>query len=130
MVTVGIETSRFERYEKAVVKDSHLVFTLVSFFMILVVFLNQVFFGSVVVGAFASSLFFLINVVFLGHSFFEDEDFLVRFLLGGLVLFVFVGLVGWVVMVAYDLDVWLSCLVLVVVAGFSSFLNRRKRVIR
>lgn len=117
----------FENLEKVIAKDSNFRFTLVLFVAILVIFLNQVLALSIVVGAFASVLYFLIGVVFLGRAFFEDEVLLFRFMLGGLVLLVLLGLVSWVVMIAYSLDVWMSTLALCVVAACCSLLNRVAR---
>jgi len=124
---MGRQAFSFENLERVIAEDRHFVFTLALFVAVLVVFLNQVLNLSVVVGAVASVFYFLVGVVFLGRAFFEDEVVLVRFLLGGLVLLVFLGLVGWVVMIVYSLDVWMSALVLCAVAACCSLLNRVRR---
>ena len=110
--------------EEVIGRDKQFVFSLVSFVAILVILLNQVFVSSIFVGAVASVIFFVINVVFLGRGFFAAENLLTRFLLGGLALLAFLGLVGWVIMIAFGLDVWMSVVVLLVVGVCSSVLSR------
>jgi len=45
-----------------------------------------------------------INAIFMGNAFFEKEDPFSRFMLGTLLLIVFLGLISWVVMMIYNLD--------------------------
>jgi hypothetical protein len=79
------------------------------------------------IGFAASVIYFLINAVFLENAFFEKEDTFFRLMLGILLLIVFLGLVGWLTLIIYNLDATRVTLVLLVVATFSSLLNRRMR---
>lgn len=115
-------------FENLVSRDESFLFTMVSFAVIGIMFLNLTFFRSVVVGVVASVGYFLVNGIFLGSAFFEDEDVLLRVILGNLLLLASLGFVGWLVMIIYNLDILRSVLVLCVVTVFSSLINRlRKR---
>lgn len=127
---MGERTGWLESLEQLIVRDSNMVFTATSFGMILVILINQIVVFSIALGAAASVPFFLINVVFLGNAFFEDEAMLVRFLLGGLVLLVFVGVTSWLFLIAHSLDVWMSTLALCVVAGGCSLLSRLRKSVK
>lgn len=119
--------SRFLKLQELIVGDRKLVFTTVSYIMILIVFINLNFILSPVIGIPASIVYFLINGMFLGHVFFEKQDFFLRFMLGNLALIVLLALVAWVVMIIYNLDIIRSVLVLCTVTAICSFLNRKVR---
>lgn len=114
----------FEKLEKSIMEDDKSLFTIVSYVSILVIFLNLSMVNSAVVGLIASLVFFLINGTFLGCAFFEGESRFLRFMLGILLLLVFMGLVSWLVMLIYNLDIIRSTIVLCVVAAFCSFINK------
>jgi hypothetical protein len=92
--------------------------------MVLLIYVNQVVFFSVVLGFLASSVFFFINILFVGHALFQNESAFVRFVLGGLFELILLGLVGWVVLIVYNLDALRLSVALGLLAGFSSLLNR------
>jgi hypothetical protein len=68
----------------------------------------------------------MINGMFLSHAFFEREEGLIRTMLGILLLVIMLGSVGWLVMLAYNLDISMSTLALLVTMTLCSLLNRRR----
>ena len=118
---MGLE-KRF-RFEELIARNEKFFFTILSYFVILVIYVNLSMIRSPVVGLIASAIFFFINGIFLGHAFFQSEVFFVRLLLGILLLVVFLGLVSWVVMIVYNLDILRSALALCVVTTLCTFLN-------
>ena len=114
--------------QERIARDEKLLFTTVSFAMILLIFLNLNFSLTPAIGTTASILYFLINGTFLGHAFFEKEDRFLRFMLGNLLLIIFLGLIAWATMIIfYNLDIVRSALVLFIVSTSSSLLNKRMR---
>jgi len=98
-----------------------------SFLLILIIYLNLSFVSSPIIGTATSLAFFMINGIFLGHAFFEEENVFLSFLLGSLLLIVFLGLVAWIVMILHNLDIVRSTIVLCIVTALSSFLNKRMK---
>ena len=94
--------------------------------MILMIFTNLNFTLSPAIGIPASIVYFLINGTFLGHSFFEKQDLFFKFILGNLLLIVFLASVAWAVMIIHNLDVIRSTLVLCIVTTLCSFLSKRR----
>lgn len=117
---------RLERIQKSVVRDEKFLYTILSYAMVLLIFTNLNVIHSPIVGSMASLLYFLINGIFLGSAFFRKEDLFFKWLLGSLLLIVFLGFFGWVVLIVYNLDIIRSMIVLCVVATSSSLLNRFK----
>ena len=113
--------------EEFMVRDQRFVFTAVLFVLVLLILVNQIFFCSVFLGSAASVMFLFINVVYLGHAFFRQENTFVRFVLGGLILLTVIGLVGWIALIAYNLDAFRLGVALGILAGFSSLSNRLKQ---
>lgn len=107
-----------------VVRDKRLVFTLTSYFMSLVILVNLLFTRWFVIGATASLIFFVINAIFLGHAIFVKEDVLSMVLLGSLLLFSLLGLVSWMVLLIYNLDVVRVVTVLLIVTTVSSLMSK------
>jgi len=103
------------------------LFTAVSYVMILIILINLNFFPSPAIGATASIIYFLIDGTFLGYAFFEKEDLFLRFMLGSLLLVVFLGFISFVIMITYNLDVIRSAAVLCVLTAFSSLSNKRMK---
>jgi len=118
--------SHLLKLQELIVSDRKLLFTTVSYIMILIIFINLNFTLSPVIGTLASIVYFLINGVFLGHIF-KKQDFFFRFMLGNLLLIVFLASVAWAVMIIYNLDTIRSTLVLCIVTAACSFLNKRIR---
>ena len=118
---------RYRKLEELIVRDHNFIFTIFSFLLILIIYLNLSFTSSPIIGTAASIAFFMINGIFLGHVFFEEENALLSFLLGSLLLIVFLGLVAWIVMILHNLDIVRSTIVLCIVTALSSFLNRRMK---
>ena len=119
--------SQFFRLQELIVRDRYLIFTSLSYVMILAIFVNLTFSLSPAVGILSSIIYFLINGMFLGTVFFENQDLLLRLVLGILVLIVLLGTVAWAVLITYNLDVLRSVLVLCIVAASCSFLNKRMK---
>jgi hypothetical protein len=120
------KTLRLENVEEFIVRDEKVLFTIVSFAMALIIFLNQVIIHSIIFGITSSLIFILLNAVFLGRVFFENETPLLRLVLGGLFLLLFLGIVGWIVMFLYNIDITGSTLTLCVTAALCSVMNRIK----
>lgn len=119
--------SHFLKLQELIVRDVKLLFTTISYVMILIIFINLNYTLSRVIGIPASIIYFLINGIFLGHSFFEKQDHFPRFMLGNLLLIVFLGAVAWVVMIIHNLDVIRSAIVLFIVTTLCSVLNKRTK---
>jgi len=119
--------SQFVIMEELIVRDEKLLFTAVSFIMILMIFINLNLYFSPAIGTIASVIFFLINGIFLGHAFFEKEDLFLRFMLGNLLLLTCLALIAWAVMTIYNLDITRSTLALCIVTALASLLNKRKK---
>jgi len=114
----------FGKVEETVLHDENFRSTMLSYLMVLLVFINASVVHSPVIGIAASSLYFLTNAIFLGNIFFERETPLSRFMLGSLLLIVFLGLIGLTVMMIYNLDAIRSAIVLLIVATFSSLMYK------
>jgi len=113
------------KVEQEITHDEKLLFTLISYVIILIIFANLSGFQSPVLGLLASAFYFLINGIFLGHAFFEKETAFFRLILGLLLLIMLLGFVGWLAVIIYNLDVIRFTLVLIIVATISSLSNKR-----
>jgi uncharacterized membrane protein YdcZ (DUF606 family) len=120
----SIQTSKLET---TVTQDRKLLFTLASFGLISVIYINLNVFYSPVLGITTSSLYFLINGIFLGHAFFEKETTFFRLIFGILLLIMLLGFFGLLSIIIYNLDVTRFTLVLFIAATLSSLLNRRMK---
>ena len=118
---------QLHKMEKFITHDPKLIFTLISYVLILATYVNLNAFKSPAVGVIAFILYFLINATFLAHAFFEKEDVFFRLMFGVLLLIMLLGFMGWIIMIIYNLDVIKFTLVLFVVATLSSSLNRRMK---
>lgn len=119
------DKSRFVIIEELITRDEKLLFTMVSYIMTLMIFVNLIHSISPVIGTTASIIYFLINGAFLGSAFFEKEGLFQRFMLGNLLLIVFLGLIAWAIMIIfYNLDIIRSAFVLCIVTASSSVLNK------
>jgi len=108
-----------------VAQDQKLVFTLISYILIVIIYVNLNTLQSSVLGLVTSILYFLINGIFLGRAFFEKDAAFFRLMFGVLLLIMLLGFVGWLSVIIYNLDVVRFTVVLFVVATLSSLLNRR-----
>lgn len=115
----------FDKIEQRITRDEKLLFTMISYVVILIIFINLSQFQSPILGLLASAIYFLINGIFLGHIFFKKETAFFRLILGLLLLVMLLGFVGWLAVVIYNLDVIKFTLVLFIVATLSSLLNKK-----
>ena len=115
---------RFEKIEEIVIRDERFLCTMFSYAMVFLIFINTSVLHSPLMGIVASSLYFLINAIFVGNAFFEKENLFSKFVLGTLLLIVFLGLTSLVVMMIYNLDAIRSAIVLCTVATLSSFMSK------
>jgi len=113
--------------EKLIVEDTKLRITLISYFLILIFYINLNLVQSFAIGVLSSALYFLINGTFLAHVFFEDEPAFFRTAFGALLLIMLLGFVGWLIMIIYNLNAVLFSVALLVTASISSLLNRRMK---
>ena len=118
---------QLHKLEKLITHDPKLFFTLISYVVILAIYVNLNTFKSPAVGVIAFILYFLINTIFLAHVFFEKGDVFFRLMFGVLLLIMLLGFVGWLIMLIYNLDVITFTFVLFIVATLSSSLNRRMK---
>lgn len=110
--------------EKRIVNDSKFAFTITSYVLILITYINLNTIKSAGLGIAVFILYFSINGVFLANAFFEKEERFFRLIFGVLLLIMLLGVVGWVVMVIYNLDVPEFTLVLLIVSTISSLMNK------
>jgi len=111
--------------ETLIAQDQKFLFTLASYVITVVIYINLNAFQYAVLGTVAFILYFLINGIFLGHAFFDKEDTFFRLMFGFLLLIMFLGFVGWLAVIIYNLDVARFTVVLLVVATICSLLNRK-----
>jgi len=117
----------FDIIEKSIVRNKNFAYTIVSFLFLLAIFMNLNSLQSPLIGLMAFVVYFVINSVFLGNAFFEKETAFIRLMFGVLLLVMFLGFVGWLVMIIYNLDVLRVTLVLVITTTLSSLLNKRMK---
>jgi len=122
-------TSGFSKTEELIVRNQKFVFTIVSYVIALMIFLNLSFMNSVIIGTLATFVYFLVNGIFLGNAFFKEESLFIRFALGNLVLFTLLGTVAWLAITIYNIDTIRTAIVLFTVVTLCSVLNvlRKKR---
>lgn len=113
--------------EKRIVQDSKFVFTLASYALIVITYINLNTVNSAGLGIVVFALYFSINGVFLASAFFQNEERFFRLILGVLVLIMLLGFVGWLTMVIYNLDVPEFSLTLFMVSTVSSLINKRMK---
>lgn len=113
-----------ERLEELIVHDPRSSFTLVSFLAVTAIFINLNSANLPALGAIASIFYLFINGVFLGHAFFEEGEFVLKLLLGSLLLLSLLGLFSWAAVVVSNLGVVSVVIVLLAVAALSSLVNR------
>ena len=97
---------------------------MLSYVSILMIFINLNFTPTPIIGAPATIIYLLINSTFIGTALFQNENLLVKLLLGTLLLIVILGLTGLGVMILYNLDNLRSAIVLCITAFFASVLNK------
>jgi len=118
----------FHKIETLITQDKNLVFTVFSYLMVLLIFLNLSLVSSPIIGTFASLVYFLINGIFLGNIFFRDTKSLyVRFMLGNFVSIMLLGTIAWLAVTVANIDVIKTTIVLLVVTTLCSFLNMRNK---
>jgi len=115
---------QFQNIEKAILRDKNLLCTVFSYATVFLIFINISVVHSPVIGIAVSPVFFLINAIFLGNAFFEEKNLCLRFMLGSLLLIVFLGLVSWGALIIYNLDAVRSAIVLCIVTTLSSFMSK------
>jgi len=95
--------------------------------MVLLIFVNLNTIRWAVVGVVVSFVFFLINAIFLGSAFFKKEEPFLRLAFSGFLLVAIIGLVGWTVLIIYNLDIIRSTIALSIVSAISSIINKLSR---
>jgi hypothetical protein len=113
--------------ENQIVQDKNFLFTIISYFVILAVFVNLNTLKFPLIGSAALITYFAINSVFLGNAFFRNENAFLRLMLGVLLLIILLGMLGWLTILIYNLDIVLFSLVLAIAATLSSLMNRRMK---
>jgi hypothetical protein len=116
-----------EGFERHIVNDPMFFFTLISYALILITYVNLSTIKSAVLGIIVLVSYFLINGVFLAYAFFVKEERFIRMILGVLLLIMLLGFFSWLVMVIYNLDVPEFTLTLFIVSTISSLINNRMK---
>jgi hypothetical protein len=98
------------------IENKTLVFTALSFLAVFIIFINTTFAGSPVTGLIALSIYFLINSTFWGNAFFEEENILIKLAMGSLLVVAFIALIGWLILIIYNLNILNTVLALSIVA--------------
>jgi len=120
-------STKLDTLEKLIVNDAKLRITLASYVLVLVFLTNAMLTKSPAIGSITLGIYFLINGTFLANAFFPNEYNFVKLAFGALLLIMLLGLVGWVAMIAYDLDIAPLSAVLLITSTISSLLNREMR---
>jgi len=120
-------TLRFNIVEKSIVQNKNFLYTIVSYSIIFVIFVNLISLRSPLIGLMTSVIYSMINSVFLGNAFFGRENAFFRLIFGVLLLIMLLGFVGWLIMTIYNLDVIRFTLVLIITTTLSSMSNRRMK---
>jgi len=118
---------QLEYIERLITRDQNLLFTIISLMMVLIIYLNQTFVYSPIIGAAASVVLLLINAILLGRAFFEGEIAFIRMLLGSLMLLLLLGVIGWVTLIICKLDVPNTSVALCIFAISCSTINKLKQ---
>lgn len=113
------------KLEGLIAENPKLIFTMISYALILILYVNLNTFRSPLLGLLTSVLYFLVNGIFLGQAFFRKEQTFFRLALGMLLLTLILGFVGWLAVIIYNLDLLQFALVLFVSTTLSSLLNRK-----
>lgn len=108
-------------------QDKNFLFTVISYLIVLVVFVNLKTLESSVIGFIALAIYSAINSVLLGNSFLRNESAFLTLIFGFFLLIILLGLIGWLAILVYNLDIAPFSLVLAIAATFSSLTNRRMR---
>ena len=118
--------SKLEDVEELVTRDKKFLFTTFSLLMILIIYMNQIFANSLIIGAIASLIFFLLNTIFLGEAFFKEEISFIRIVLGNLTFLLFLGTIGWITLIVHNLDINSTSVALCIVTVLCSTVNKIK----
>lgn len=117
---------RFEKAEKLVMRNKKF-FTILSYVIVLVIFLNTSFINSPAIGTLATLIYLLVNGIFLGNAFFRNESLFVRFMLGNFILITFLGTIAWLATIVYRIDIVMTAAALLIVATTCSLSNYKKK---
>lgn len=111
--------------QNRITRDQKFAFTILSYITILLIFVNVSFINFSAIGVVTSAIYLVINATYLGHAVFREGNAFVEFMLGLLLLTVILGLVGWAVMILYNLSIIGAVMVLFITSSFASFLNKK-----
>lgn len=106
-----------------IARNGKFLLTILSFTMILMIFINLSAVHSLLLGVIASVTYFLTNGSLLGRVFFEKEPLHLKLMFGNLLFLVLLGFVSWLVMIAYNLDVVRSVIALCIATTLSSLMG-------
>lgn len=98
---------------------------IVAYAVILAIFVNLSISRSMVIGVIASIVYFLINGVFLAQMFSKRESLFSSLVFGMMLLIALLGLVSWLIMIIYNLDIVRSVIALCLVTTVASAVKLR-----
>lgn len=125
-VDTASRVSALTGLKKMLMKHRHKVPVILSFFMIVMIFINSLLFNSPFIGVPASIVYFLINGHFLGGTFFKESRLSLP--LGILLLTVLLGIFGWVFMIMYRLSTIEVTITLCIASCFSLIVSKYERM--
>jgi len=102
------------------------VYFMLSFFMILIIFINSLIFHSLFIGTPASIVYILINGNFIGGTFFKESK--LKLPLGILLLIASLGILGWAFMITYRLSIVEVTIVLCIASSLSFIISEYKKI--
>ena len=100
--------------------------TAILYITVLIIAINLAITKSLFIGIIASVLYFLTTGAFFGGAFFNRESLFLRLMLGILLIATVLGLVSWLAMIIYNLDVIPSVATLIIAATLSTLLVFKK----
>ena len=118
---------QFKSIEESITRDEKFLFTIFSLLMILIIHLNQIFANSTIIGTTASLVFFSLNTIFLAQALFKEETPFIRLVFGNLFFLLLLGIIGWITLTVYNLDVNNTSIALCVVTILCSAINKLKK---
>jgi len=114
----------FQRVEEKIANDRKFIATMLSYVTVLSIFVNTFFVKSPILGVIPSIAYLIINATFLGNAFFKGRTPFLKFALGGILLTATIGLIGWAILIAYNLNVIMVTLSLSIVTAICPIANK------
>ena len=109
-------------------RHGEFVYVILSFFVILVIFVNSLMFNSPFIGTLASVVYILVNGNIIAGTFFKESK--LKLPLGILLLIALLGVVGWVFMILYRLSIIEVTITLCIASSLSFIVSKYEKIRR